>query len=66
MIRALSIFLIILGAVLTGTAGYMDIKSKDEIHISNMPNIKISKKHLFSDGTYVTVLAVALLLLSKD
>lgn len=58
MIRELAIFLIILGVIFTGMGGVMDMTGKDEL--------KISKKHFWNDGTYVTILAVALLLLNKS
>lgn len=62
-IKVLSILLILLGFVLTSVAGYMDVTGKDEI---NLLSLKISKNHLFNDGTYVTVLAIAILLLSSS
>jgi uncharacterized membrane protein len=60
-IKVFSIFLIILGIILTSIAGYMDVKEKNEI---NVFSLHISKDHLFNDGTYVTVLAIALLMLT--
>ena len=59
--KVFSILLILIGLVLTSVAGYMDITGKDEINVFNK---KISKHHLFSDGIYVTVLAIAILVLS--
>lgn len=61
-IKVLSILLILLGLVLTSIAGYIDVTGKDEINIFSL---KISKEHLFSDGTYVTVLAIAIIVLSS-
>ena len=63
MIQSLAIFLIILGMIFTGIGGFMDITGKDQVEIFSL---KISKQHLFSDGTYVTVLAISLLILSKN
>lgn len=40
----------------------MDITGRDQVDILSL---KVSKQHFFSDGTYVTVLAIALLVLSK-
>jgi hypothetical protein len=57
MMREFAIFLIILGIIFTSIAGIMDMLGKD--------NMVISKKHFWNDGTYVTILAVALLLLQK-
>lgn len=57
MIRELAIFLIALGIIFTSIGGVMDMTGKE--------NMVISKKHFWNDGTYVTVLAVALLLLNK-
>jgi Na+/H+ antiporter NhaB len=57
MMREFAIFLIILGIIFTSIGGIMDMIGKD--------NMVISKKHFWNDGTYVTVLAVALLLLQK-
>jgi hypothetical protein len=57
MMREFAIFLIILGIIFTSIGGIMDMLGKD--------NMVISKKHFWNDGTYVTVLAVALLLLQK-
>lgn len=63
MIRELSIFLIILGIILTSIGGVLDITQKEDINIGN---IHISKKHFWTDGTYLTVLAIALLLLNMS
>lgn len=57
MLREFAIFLIVLGLIFTGIGGILDMTGKDDL--------KISKKHFWNDGTYVTVLAVALLLLDK-
>lgn len=62
MIQSLAIFLIIIGMIFTGIGGFMDMTGRDKV---NILSLKISKQHLFSDGTYVTVLAIALLVLSK-
>lgn len=55
MLRDFAIFLIVLGIIFTSIGGILDISGKDDL--------KISKKHFWNDGTYVTILAVALLLL---
>ncbi len=57
MLREFAIFLIVLGLIFTGIGGILDMTKKDDL--------KISKQHFWNDGTYVTVLAVALLLLDK-
>ena len=58
MIREFAIFLIILGVIFTSIGGVMDMLDKDRIN-------NISKRHFWNDGTYITVLAIALLLLQK-
>ena len=63
MIKTLAIFLIILGIIFTGIGGFMDITGRDQVEIFSL---KVSKQHFFSDGTYVTVLAIALIILSKN
>jgi hypothetical protein len=60
--RSISIFLIIVGIIFTSIGGILDITKTEEITLGN---IHISKKHFWTDGTYVTVLAIALLLLNK-
>lgn len=57
MLREIAIFLIILGMIFTAIGGILDMTKKD--------NLVISKKHFWNDGTYVTILAVALLLIDK-
>jgi hypothetical protein len=55
MLREFAIFLIILGMIFTAIGGILDMTKQDDL--------KISKRHFWNDGTYITVLAVALLLL---
>jgi hypothetical protein len=55
MLREFSILLIVLGILFTSIGGILDMLGKEDV--------KISKRHFWNDGTYVTVLAVALLLL---
>lgn len=57
MLREIAIFLIILGMIFTATGGILDIMNKD--------HLPISKEHLWNDGTYLTVFAIALLLIDK-
>lgn len=57
MLNQFAIFLIILGIILTSIGGILDITNKN--------TIKISKNHFWNDGIYVTLLAIALLLISK-
>ncbi len=62
MLKELSIFLIIFGIIFTSIGGFIDMSGKNEVRIGS---IHISKGHVWSDGTYVTLLAIALLLLNK-
>jgi hypothetical protein len=57
MLKEIAIFLIFLGMIFTAIGGILDMTNKD--------NLLISKKHFWNDGTYLTILAVALLLLDK-
>ena len=57
MLKQIAIFLIILGVIFTAIGGIMDMTGK-----SNISNI--SKSHFWHDGTYVTELAIALLLIN--
>ena len=58
MIREFAIFLVILGVIFTMIGGIIDMSGKKDI--------TISKNHLWNDGTYVTLLAIAILLLNKQ
>lgn len=57
MLREFSIFLIVIGIIFTLIGGILDLSGKDDL--------KITKNHFWNDGTYVTILAVALLLLEN-
>lgn len=58
MLKEISIFLIIVGVIFTGIGGMLDMTGKDELKIGRL---RISKKHFWSDGEYLTLLAIALL-----
>ena len=58
MLKEIAIFLIILGIVFATIGGILDITGKDEFKIKSLT---ITKKHFWSDGEYLTLLAIALL-----
>lgn len=51
--KQVALFLVIIGVVLTAIGGWLDFKNFD---------FKISQRHFWNDGTYITILAIFILL----